>query len=37
MSDVFPKLGDKYIVGSDLENLLPLLNLGNKTQNGTAK
>ncbi len=37
MSDVFPKLGDKYIVGSDLKNLLPLLNLGKQPQNGTAQ
>ncbi|MFO7737982.1 MAG: FtsH protease activity modulator HflK [Desulfatiglandaceae bacterium] len=28
MLEVFPKLGDKYIVDADQENLLPLLNLG---------
>jgi membrane protease subunit HflK len=32
--DIFPKLGDKYIVDDDQKNLLPLLNLG-KTQGGT--
>ena len=26
--DVFPKLGDKYIVDADQKNLLPLLNIG---------
>jgi membrane protease subunit HflK len=28
LRDVFPKLGDKYIVDAGQENLLPLLNLG---------
>jgi membrane protease subunit HflK len=28
IQDVFPKLGDKYIVDSDMQNVLPLLNLG---------
>ena len=28
IKDVFPKLGDKYIVDSDQKNILPLLNLG---------
>lgn len=28
MKDVFPKLGNKYIVDSEQKNLLPLLNLG---------
>lgn len=28
MSEVFPKLGKKYIIDSDQKNLLPLLNLG---------
>ena len=28
MRDVYPKLGEKYIVDSDQKNLLPLLNLG---------
>jgi membrane protease subunit HflK len=28
LSDVLPKLGDKYIVDADQKNLLPLLNLG---------
>jgi membrane protease subunit HflK len=28
LRDLFPKLGDKYIVDSDQKNLLPLLNLG---------
>lgn len=31
MREVFPKLGDKYIVDSDQKNLLPLLNLGKTT------
>lgn len=26
--DIYPKMGDKYIVDSDQQNLLPLLNLG---------
>jgi membrane protease subunit HflK len=37
MNDVYPKLGDKYIVDSDQKNLLPLLNLGKQIQNGTTK
>jgi membrane protease subunit HflK len=37
MNDVYPKLGDKYIVDSDQKNLLPLLNLGKQIQNGIAK
>lgn len=28
LKDIFPKLGDKYIVDSEQNNLLPLLNLG---------
>ena len=28
LSDVFPKLGNKYIVDNEQRNLLPLLNLG---------
>jgi len=28
LSEVFPKLGDKYIVDNEQKNLLPLLNLG---------
>jgi membrane protease subunit HflK len=32
LRDLFPKLGDKYIVDSDQKNLLPLLNLGNKNK-----
>jgi membrane protease subunit HflK len=31
LKDVFPKLGKKYIVDSDQKNLLPLLNLGDKS------
>ncbi len=31
--DIFPKLGDKYIVDADQKNLLPLLNLG-RTEGG---
>ena len=31
LSEVFPKLGDKYIVDNEQKNLLPLLNLGNPT------
>ncbi len=30
IKDVFPRLGDKYIVDSGQKNLLPLLNLGNR-------
>ncbi len=36
IKDVFPKLGQKYIVDSDQKNLLPLLNLGQQ-QNGAGK
>lgn len=32
--DVFPKLGNKYIVDSDQKNLLPLLNLGRSKEGG---
>ena len=35
MSDLLPKLGDKYIIDSDQKNLLPFLNLGK--QIGTEK
>jgi membrane protease subunit HflK len=35
MSELLPKLGDKYIIDSDQKNLLPLLNLGK--QIGTEK
>ena len=34
--EVFPKLGEKYIIDADQKNLLPLLNLGQK-QNGMEK
>ena len=34
MTDLFPKLGHKYIIDSEQKNLLPLLNLG---KNGVAK
>jgi modulator of FtsH protease HflK len=37
LNDVFPKLGDKWIVDSDQKNLLPLLNLGKQKQNETAQ
>ena len=33
MQEVFPKIGDKYIIDSDQKNLLPLLNLG-KSEGG---
>ena len=33
--EIFPKLGEKYIIDADQKNLLPLLNLGK--QNGVAK
>ena len=33
MQDIFPKLGNKYLVDSEQQNLLPLLNLG-KTGGG---
>lgn len=36
LKDLFPKLGDKYIIDSDQKNLLPLLNLGKEGQ-GTVK
>jgi membrane protease subunit HflK len=35
MSELMPKLGDKYIIDSDQKNVLPLLNLGK--QIGTEK
>ena len=35
MKDVFPKLGDKFIVDAEQKNLLPLLNLG-KQSSGTG-
>ena len=35
LKDLFPKLGKKYIVDSDQNNVLPLLNLGN--QGGVIK
>jgi membrane protease subunit HflK len=28
LKDLFPKIGDKYIIDSDQKNVLPLLNLG---------
>jgi membrane protease subunit HflK len=28
LRDLFPKLGEKYIIDADQKNLLPLLNLG---------
>jgi membrane protease subunit HflK len=28
LKELFPKLGEKYIIDSDQKNLLPLLNLG---------
>jgi membrane protease subunit HflK len=37
LSEVLPKIGDKYIVDSDQKNLLPLLNLGQQKQNGIVK
>ena len=37
ISEVLPKIGDKFIVDSDQKNLLPLLNLGQQTQNGIVK
>jgi membrane protease subunit HflK len=37
LGDVFPKLGDKWIVDSDQKGLLPLLNLGKQKQNGAAQ
>ena len=35
LGEIFPKLGDKFIIDADQKNLLPLLNLGK--QNGVAK
>ncbi len=35
VKELFPRLGQKYIVDADQKNLLPLLNLG--TQNGAEK
>ena len=35
LGDLFPKLGNKYIVDAEQKNLLPLLNLGN--QGGVPK
>jgi membrane protease subunit HflK len=35
VKDVFPKLGQKYIIDSEQKNFLPLLNLGK--QNGAQK
>jgi len=35
LKDLFPKLGEKYIVDEDQNNLLPLLNLGKR--NGVKK
>lgn len=29
LQELFPKLGNKYIVDADQKNLLPFLNLGN--------
>jgi membrane protease subunit HflK len=37
LSEVFPNLGDKFIVDSEQENLLPLLNLGQPKLSGTAQ
>ena len=37
LSEVLPKIGDKYIVDSEQKNLLPLLNLGQPKQNGIVK
>lgn len=34
LKDIFPKLGDKYIVDSEQKNLLPLLNLGQSIGGG---
>jgi len=31
LGEVFPKLGEKYIIDSDQKNLLPLLNLGKQS------
>ena len=32
--DVFPKLGNKYIIDSDQKNMLPFLNLGQTKEGG---
>jgi membrane protease subunit HflK len=37
LSDVFPKLGNKYIVDDDQKNLLPLINMGQQPTTGGAK
>jgi membrane protease subunit HflK len=37
LSDVFPKLGNKYIVDDELKNLFPLLNMGQQPATGGAK
>jgi membrane protease subunit HflK len=37
LSDVFPKLGNKYIVDDKQKNLLPLLNLGQQPATGGEK
>ena len=37
LSEVWPRIGDKYIVDSEQKNLLPLLNLGQPKQNGIVK
>jgi len=37
LSDVFPKLGNKYIVDDDQKTLLPLLNLGQQPAIGGSK
>ena len=31
LKELFPKLGEKYIIDSDQKNLLPLLNLGKQS------
>ena len=36
MKDLFPKMGNKYIIDSNQKNLLPLLNL-DKQINGQTK
>ncbi len=37
LSDVFPKMGNKYIVDDELKNLFPLLNMGQQSATGGAK
>jgi membrane protease subunit HflK len=37
LNDVFPKLGDKFIVDAEQKNLLPLLNLNKPKETGIAK